>query len=92
MGGFQSGALEYYADRWDVINLDGVVNDRALGAMKENRMDAYLLEEGIEWMIDLDWIIDALYVRRSGVDDPLGNWTLVHRTGKMQLFQRNVTP
>lgn len=88
VGAFQSGALGYYCCDHIVVNLDGVVNQKALRAMKENRMAAYLQEQGINWMVDWDWIIDALYVRRSGITNALAEWELVARQGSRCLYRR----
>ena len=86
IGGFQSGAFEYLADEWGVVNLDGVVNADALTAMKTGQMSAYLRENDIQWILDLDWIIDALYVRFAGEADPLATWELVASSGNMRLY------
>jgi 4-amino-4-deoxy-L-arabinose transferase-like glycosyltransferase len=88
LGGFQSGALEYYGRDWPVMNLDGVVNAAALESMRANRMDAYLREQGIDWLLDLDWIIEALYARHAGVKDPMAQWETVVRSGRMVLLRR----
>ena len=88
VGGFQSVALEYFATDWRVVNLDGVVNSFALDAMRGNYMDNYLQTEEVNWLLDLDWIIDALYVRCGGVDNPLAGWELVAESGRMQLYRR----
>ena len=88
VGGFQSGALGYYASDWRIVNLDGVVNPAALDAMREKRMAEYVADENIDWLLDLDWIIDALYVRRSARANPLDDWELVATSGDMRLYRR----
>jgi len=93
VGGFQSGALEYYGRQWRVFNLDGVVNRKALAAMQDHRMAAYTRDMQIDWLLDLDWIIHALYTRHAGEPDPMAAWELVHRSGGMCLYRRRpLTP
>ncbi len=91
VGAFQSGALEYFVRDRRVINLDGVVNSSALKAMKEMRMSEYLSRNNINWMIDWDWIIDALYVRRSSQPDAIAAWKKVGEWGETKLYQRITT-
>ncbi|MBM4094149.1 MAG: hypothetical protein FJ276_32800 [Planctomycetes bacterium] len=88
VGAFQSGALAYYTRDRRIVNLDGVINRAALAAMKEKRMTQYLRGEGIDWLMDWDWIIEALYARRAGVPDPMAEWELVKSWGKMGLYRR----
>lgn len=93
VGGFQSGALEYYGRQWRVFNLDGVVNPKALAAMQDDRMATYVRDMQIDWLLDLDWIIHALYTRHAGEPDPLAGWDLVRRSGSMCLYHRRpLTP
>jgi len=88
VGGFQSGALQYYGRDWHVVNLDGVVNRAAHEAMRDSRMAPYLRENGIDWMLDLDWVIDALYSRRAGLAEPMAEWQTTARTGQLFLHRR----
>lgn len=88
VGAFQSGILGYSARSYKVVNLDGVVNQTALKAMKENRMAEYVAVQGINWMIDWDWIIDALYTKRAGKPDMLSEWILVEKVGITTLYRR----
>jgi hypothetical protein len=57
VGMYQSGAGSYFAGR-RVINLDGVVNSKAFGAMRQRRMMRYLISEGVEYVVDWEWMID----------------------------------
>ncbi|NJO06901.1 MAG: hypothetical protein HC876_16040 [Chloroflexaceae bacterium] len=52
VGAFQVGAIGYWADDVEFVNLDGVVDGRAYDAIKANRMGAYLAERDVEWVID----------------------------------------
>lgn len=60
IGTYQSGAMGYFARDKIVINLDGVVNEEALCAHKENRPFDYIRAEGIEFLIDPDLIIKQM--------------------------------
>jgi hypothetical protein len=65
IGCFQSGFLGYYSDR-KVINLDGVVNQEALMAMKENRLGEYVAKEGMTYIMDWPYILKTLFFRHLG--------------------------
>jgi len=56
IGVFNSGAIAYFSDR-RVVNLDGKVNPAALAALRDNRLLAYLDAEGIDYVIDHEWIL-----------------------------------
>lgn len=47
IGAKQSGAISYYADRCEVLNLDGVVNRSAFRALEQRRMFDWLSSQGI---------------------------------------------
>jgi len=51
IGSFNSGKLGYYSER-RVINLDGVVNNRAWVAIREKRLWDYMRREGIDYLVD----------------------------------------
>jgi hypothetical protein len=63
IGGPQSGALGYFADRCVVVNLDGVVNRQCYDALRERRLMDYIRASGIRFLL---WQGDIYYlVRRS---------------------------
>jgi hypothetical protein len=64
IGSMQSGAMSYFADNMEVINLDGVVNKDALEAAKNIRLMDYVKEMNIEYIIGWDANIDFL-IRES---------------------------
>ena len=75
IGGSQTGALGYFADKLTVVNLDGVVNKACLEAMRQKRAMDYLRESGVEflvWQDDIDFL--ARESRRTSPGDlvPLG--------------------
>ncbi len=78
IGCFQSGILGYYSNR-RVVNLDGVVNQEALAAMKGNRLGEYVAREGITYIADWAYVLDALFFRHLGASDRIKEVTPIHR-------------
>jgi hypothetical protein len=62
VGGSQTGALAYYADRLVVVNLDGVVNRACYDAMRGKRMLDYIRAVGVR---DLVWQDDIELIARE---------------------------
>lgn len=62
LGGSQTGALGYFADRQTVVNLDGVVNRDALEAMRAKRMLPYIRATGIQYLV---WQDDIAMIARE---------------------------
>jgi hypothetical protein len=58
VGAFQSGVTGYYNE--NVVNLDGKVNVAALRAMRERRVEQYLDEAGIDFVVDWRGVIEGL--------------------------------
>jgi hypothetical protein len=50
VGAFQSGTIGFFHDR--TINLDGKVNPEALAATTSHRLNEYVLESPIEYLVD----------------------------------------
>jgi hypothetical protein len=69
IGGFQTGVLGYYLER-KFYALDGKVNGDALTAMQNKRIDWYVLDRHIDYLIDSPWILHDLFVKRS-VDESI---------------------
>jgi hypothetical protein len=59
IGVFQSGTIAYFSNH-QVINLDGVVNERAGRALRENRLSQYLADNNITHVADYGWILNRL--------------------------------
>lgn len=51
-GAWNAGILSYFSNR-RVVNLDGVVNDGALAALREERLLAYLRDERVTHVVDM---------------------------------------
>jgi hypothetical protein len=68
IGGAQSGALGYFADRQTVVNLDGVVNRDCYEAMRRGRMLDYVRHAGVRYLV---WQDDIEFIGRETRDyDP----------------------
>lgn len=76
VGSFESGILDYYLG-WDVINLDGKTNAAALKALKAGRMDEYIEEQNIEYIVSSPPLLRDLLNRRGNWDQ--GRLSLVAR-------------
>jgi len=57
VGAFNAGILGYFGNR-RIVNLDGVVNDRVLPAMRQKRFLGYLHDEGVRYLVDHEGLID----------------------------------
>ncbi len=78
IGSFNSGIYQYYTSKHDVINLDGVVNPEVLVAMKNNKVEEYILDKNITYIID-----------RPGYAQRVNNSIVIFepiKTFKMQYF------
>lgn len=64
----QCGALAYYADDNRVVNLDGVVSREAFEANRARRLDEYLREQGVDYVIGRDFDIEWVRKHGPGVD------------------------
>jgi hypothetical protein len=58
-GACQSGYFSYFLDQ-TVHNLDGVVNPEALRAIKQGRLDEYIISAKIDFLIDRHFEINKL--------------------------------
>src|SRR5262249_1414421 len=56
IGVFNSGAIGYFSDR-HIVNLDGKVNPAALTALERGRISDYIEAEGLDYVIDHEWIL-----------------------------------
>jgi hypothetical protein len=64
MGAFQAGIYGYFGGR-EVVNLDGKVNQDAWAALRDNRLHEYIRAQGVRYILDRDWMIDALVARHA---------------------------
>jgi len=69
LGAFQAGIYGYFSGR-DVINLDGKVNQDAFAALRDKRLHEYIRQQGVRYVLDYDWVLEALcgrYAEGSGL-------------------------
>ena len=62
IGAFQAGIIGYFSQR-DVVNLDGKVNPAAYSAIRNRRLYQYVREQGIDYIMDWEWILYCLCLR-----------------------------
>ncbi len=72
IGVFNSGAIGYFSDR-HIVNLDGKVNPAAFAALNQGTICEYIESQGIEYVIDHEWI-----VRHFLVDGTTGTPPCIH--------------
>jgi hypothetical protein len=65
IGVFNSGAIGYFSDR-RIINLDGKVNPAALSALQRGEIGEYIAAQGIDYVIDHEWILRRFVLDPSG--------------------------
>jgi hypothetical protein len=65
VGGFNCGIVSYYSDR-RVVNLDGVMNDAAIWAIRSRTLEHYIDSQGITYLADIDTEIDRFMDQFSG--------------------------
>ncbi len=69
IGSFNAGLYGYYS-RHTVVNLDGVVNPKALEAIQHRRLLAYMVEEDISYLVDYDHMLCQEYAPFMGEGYP----------------------
>jgi hypothetical protein len=87
IGSFQAGIYGYFGAR-EVVNLDGKVNQDSFEALRGKRLHEYIRAQGVRYILDRDWILDALCARHA----PPGSFAyraaaIGQRTGGVQLFE-----
>lgn len=81
VGGFNSGIVSYYSDR-RVVNLDGVMNDAAIWAIRSRTLEHYIDSQGIEYLADIDTEIDRFMDEFSGDSQWRSKWRQVYSVTK----------
>lgn len=77
VGGFNSGILSYRCGR-PVVNLDGVMNDSVIPALKEKRLCRYIDEQGVRYLADLESEIEKFMNGFCGDPNWKDRWRRVH--------------
>ncbi|HTO90310.1 MAG TPA: hypothetical protein VMJ70_04200 [Candidatus Sulfotelmatobacter sp.] len=68
VGGMQTGALAYFGEGLQVVNLDGVVNTAALRATFHRRILDYARASGVTWVVGWKDDADYLVTHTAGAD------------------------
>jgi hypothetical protein len=91
IGAWNSGIMSYFSEH-RVTNLDGVMNDHALGALEHHALERYIAQRQLDFIVDIDSQVDTLMTDYGG--DPTWRSQLepVHRVGDVVLFARHPTP
>ena len=84
VGGFNTGIVSYYSGR-RVVNLDGVMNDAAIWAIRSRTLEHYIDSQGIEYLADIDTEIDRFMDEFSGDFNWRAKWHEVYGVSK-QVF------
>ena len=69
IGVFNSGAIGYFSDR-QIVNLDGKVNPEAFVALKQGTICEYIESQGIEYVIDHEWIVQHFLAGGAAATPP----------------------
>lgn len=77
VGGFNSGIVSFYSER-RVVNLDGVMNDSVIPALKNKSLAAYLDQEGITYLTDIKEEIEKFMDHQGGDPDWRSRWEIVY--------------
>ena len=75
IGAFNAGITSYFVER-KLVNLDGVMNDRAIDAIRDKRLDRYIDEQQIDVILDVHGQPMAFLSRFSAGDE----WRRDYRT------------
>jgi len=67
VGSWNSGVIGYYSGG-RVINLDGLVNNEVVPWIMAGRLEGYLAEKGIRYLLDFEGMVTPRYERRGGFD------------------------
>lgn len=83
---FQSGIFGFHAER-PFHGLDGKINLEALDALRAGRIDEYILENEIDYVVDWPFILDALLSNRARDPGFLERQQLVYSNGEVLVYR-----
>ncbi len=87
LGGWNSGITSYFSER-TVVNLDGVINDEAIAALRERTIDSYIAQRDIQYLVDVEGQISKFMDNYGSDPEWRGRYQLVHEIGSVQLLRR----
>jgi hypothetical protein len=88
IGTWNGGILSYYSGR-TVVNLDGVINDDAIEAIRKHDLNGYIHRRGIEYLVDDEEQVHFFMSGYGGAADWAGGFSAVHRIGAAVVMRRN---
>lgn len=77
MGSWNAGILSYYQGG-SLVNLDGLVNNDVLPYLRRGRLDCYLAQKDIRWIVDFD-IFTSRFAPKLGIGDGCVQRAIRHR-------------
>jgi hypothetical protein len=90
IGAFQTGILGYFVER-RFHGLDGKINLAALQAMQARRIDRYVVDEGIDYLMDWRVILRDLFTARAEDPQFLARQEVVRR-GQYDVYRLRRAP
>jgi len=82
---FNSGILGYFSDRF-VMNADGLINQSAYDAMKENKLWEFFKEERIDYIVDYEITLTYRFLPFLGIDDPMARVRKIDLPAELSLL------
>jgi hypothetical protein len=71
VGAFNGGLLSHYSQR-DIVDLDGVMNDRVIAPLREVRLCDYIDREHLDYLADMALAIDDFSIATHRACAPAG--------------------
>lgn len=74
---FNSGIIGYFSDHF-VMNADGLINQSAYEALKENQLWEFFKKEKIDYLVDYEITLTYRFYSFLGIKDPMAMVTNIH--------------
>lgn len=87
LGCWNAGIMGCFSGR-TVVNLDGVVNDDVIEAMRDKELLRYLRRRGVTHLVDMHWEVSKFMQRFSGRNDWMDHLEPVHHVGRRAVALR----
>jgi hypothetical protein len=87
IGSWNGGILGYFSGR-TVVNLDGLVNDEAIAAMRERRLASYIRQRNINYLADVNGQIEMFMRHFSGQPRWRDDYELAYRGSSTTAMRR----
>jgi len=87
VAGPDAGILGYYSGR-TVVNMDGVINDEAIEAIKTKSLEQYLRERGVTYLAGASSQLDKFMDGYSGVSNWREDYVMVYEVAHVVLLRK----